>query len=88
MAAYDIAIRGQQVLLVLTALGLLGEGAPQSPNIVLLLMDDVSGAALREGQGRHRAARRRVSGDPREAQTPVSRLFYCFRSRGVVWCSR
>lgn len=37
----------QQLLLVLSALGLLAAGAPQPPNIVLLLMDDVSGATRR-----------------------------------------
>lgn len=47
MEACVTAIRAQQLLLVLSALGLLAAGAPQPPNIVLLLMDDVSGAARR-----------------------------------------
>lgn len=44
MAAYATASRGRQLLLVLSALGLMAAGASQPPNIVLLLMDDVSGA--------------------------------------------
>lgn len=47
MAACTTAIRTQQLLLVLSALGLSAAGAPQPPNIVLLLMDDVSGAERR-----------------------------------------
>ncbi|CAO2609614.1 Galns [Lemmus lemmus] len=41
MAVYFTATRGPQLLLVLSALGLLATGAPQPPNIVLLLMDDM-----------------------------------------------
>ncbi|XP_051057667.1 N-acetylgalactosamine-6-sulfatase isoform X5 [Phodopus roborovskii] len=41
MAAYARATRGLQQLLVLSALGLLATGAPQPPNIVLMLMDDM-----------------------------------------------
>lgn len=42
MTACTTAIRAQQLLLpVLSALGLLAAGAPQPPNIVLLLMDDM-----------------------------------------------
>ncbi|XP_026634532.1 N-acetylgalactosamine-6-sulfatase isoform X2 [Microtus ochrogaster] len=41
MALYAKATRGPQLLLVLSAIGLLAAGAPQSPNIVLLLMDDM-----------------------------------------------
>ncbi|XP_057609627.1 N-acetylgalactosamine-6-sulfatase isoform X4 [Chionomys nivalis] len=41
MAVYATATRGPQLLLVLSALGLLAAGAPQAPNIVLLLMDDM-----------------------------------------------
>lgn len=42
-----ICTAAQQLLLVLSALGLLAAGTPQRPNIVLLLMDDVSGTARR-----------------------------------------
>lgn len=48
MAPCTTVIRAQQLLLVLSALGLSAAGAPQPPNIVLLLMDDVSGAERRE----------------------------------------
>ncbi|XP_021486863.2 N-acetylgalactosamine-6-sulfatase isoform X1 [Meriones unguiculatus] len=41
MAAHATATRSPQLLLVLSALGLLASGAPQPPNIVLLLMDDM-----------------------------------------------
>ncbi|KAH0500585.1 N-acetylgalactosamine-6-sulfatase [Microtus ochrogaster] len=41
MALYAKATRGPQLLLVLSAIGLLAAGAPQPPNIVLLLMDDM-----------------------------------------------
>lgn len=51
MAVYAAATRGPQLLLLLSALGLLAAGAPQPPNIVLLLMDDVSGVARREDTG-------------------------------------
>uniref|UniRef100_A0A8C8TXS4 N-acetylgalactosamine-6-sulfatase n=1 Tax=Peromyscus maniculatus bairdii TaxID=230844 RepID=A0A8C8TXS4_PERMB len=41
MAASAAATGGRQLLLVLSALGLLASGAPQPPNIVLMLMDDM-----------------------------------------------
>nr|XP_048293421.1 N-acetylgalactosamine-6-sulfatase isoform X4 [Myodes glareolus] len=41
MAVYATATRSPQLLLVLSTLGLLAIGAPQPPNIVLLLMDDM-----------------------------------------------
>lgn len=47
MAVYATATRSPQLLLVLSTLGLLAIGAPQPPNIVLLLMDDVSGVSRR-----------------------------------------
>lgn len=47
MAVYATATRSPQLLLVLSTLGLLAISAPQPPNIVLLLMDDVSGVAWR-----------------------------------------
>lgn len=47
MAVYATATRSPQLLLVLSTLGLLAIGAPQPPNIVLLLMDDVSEVARR-----------------------------------------
>lgn len=51
MAVYATATRSPQLLLVLSTLGLLAIGAPQPPNIVLLLMDDVSGVTRRGDTG-------------------------------------
>lgn len=93
MAVYTTATRSPQLLLVLSTLGLLAIGAPQPPNIVLLLMDDVSGVTRRGEHGRYRAATAVTRGRPRP-RGPFSLLLFpqwgsVFREDlpgGGAWC--